>query len=211
MATKKAKKAKPPAKKEPVQYVEETVPIDSLRPDPEARVHPPEQIEALRVSLREFGQPTPLTIDAEGVIRKGNGTWLAMKAEGVKTVRIVRGTFKGNRARAYALADNRTAELSEWDPGTVDRQLEELKGEYDLDSLRFKEASQAQAYERDTVPIEKVDGMPLDTGEARATVTAVFAVEVAGDIERAIDATGHDHRGEALREICAFYLAARKL
>ncbi len=207
MATKRAKK---PAAKEPVQFVEALVPIDSLKPDPEARVHPPEQLEALRVSLREFGQVTPLTVDAEGIIRKGNGTWLAMKQEGFTQAKILRATFKGNRARAYALADNRTAELSEWDPGTVDRQLEELKGDYDLDSLRFRENAAPKAYERDTAPAPAVDGMPLDTGEARATVTAVFAVDVAATIERAIDATGHDHRGAALAEICEFYLKARR-
>lgn len=207
MATKKAKKQAP---KEPIRYAEELVPIDSLRPDPEARVHPPEQLEALRISLREFGQASPLTVDAEGIIRAGNGRWLAMKLEGFKQVKILRASFKGNRARAYALVDNRTAELSEWDPGTVDRQLEDLKTDYDLDSLRFRESSAAKAYERDTTPAPAVDGMPLDTGEARATVTAVFAVEDAAAIERAIDATGHDHRGAALTEICEFYLKARR-
>lgn len=201
------KATKPPAKSEPVKYAAETVPIDSLTPDPEAKVHPPEQLEVLKASILKFGQPTPLTVDAEGIIRKGNGTWLAMKLAGCTTVNIQRGTFRGKQARAYALVDNRSADLSEWDAGTVDRQLEDLKGEFDLDSLRFKEEPGARAYERDEVPA--VDGMPTETGEARVTVTAVFAVDDAAPIERAIDATGHDHRGTALIEICNFYLAAQ--
>lgn len=192
-----------------VTYAEKVVGIDTVRPDPEAKIHPPDQIEALRSLLRRFGQATPLTVDADGIIRKGNGTWLAMKAEGMKVAKILQASFTGLEARAYALADNRVGEMSEWDAGTVDRQLHDLKDFPDLDALKFPELD-ALEYGRDVVRDGPKKGMPLDL-ENRATVTAVLAVEQAENIERAIVATGVEHRGEALNEICLHYLQARRI
>lgn len=56
----------------------ETVPIDAAIPDPEnERLHPDRNIEAIKASLARFGQQTPIVVDAQGIIRKGNGTWTA--------------------------------------------------------------------------------------------------------------------------------------
>jgi len=60
-----------------------SVPIDSIFPDPaNVRLHPERNIQAVMASIQRFGQRTPVTIDRNRIIRKGNGTWDAMKRLG---------------------------------------------------------------------------------------------------------------------------------
>ena len=59
------------------------VPIDSLTPDPaNVRRHPDNNLEAIKASLKRFGQQKPIVVDSADVIRAGNGTWAAAKALG---------------------------------------------------------------------------------------------------------------------------------
>ena len=106
----------------------ENVEIGSLTPDPEnARRHPQKNLDALMGSIRLFGQRRPLVVWGKIVIA-GNGTLAAMKALGETHVFISRvpPSWDYLQARAFALADNRTAELAEWSPDTLADQLLEL-------------------------------------------------------------------------------------
>ena len=106
----------------------ENVPIDSLTPDPEnARRHPQRNLDALMGSLRLFGQQRPLVV-WDNIVIAGNGTLAAAKALGMTHVFISRvpPIWDYSQARAYALADNRTAELAEWTPEVLADQLLEL-------------------------------------------------------------------------------------
>lgn len=108
----------------------ELVPIDSVSPDPaNVRTHPERNIEAIKASLRRFGFQKPLVVDADGIIRAGNGTWTAAKALGITHVPIHRTTLRGAEATAFAIADNRTGELAEWDDEALRQQLEALQAE----------------------------------------------------------------------------------
>jgi len=71
-------------------------------------------------------------VDGDGVIVAGNGTFAAAKAMGWKTIDVVRTKLRGAEARAYAISDNRTAELAEWDAAELTKQLEELSTRRDL-------------------------------------------------------------------------------
>src|SRR4051812_21419375 len=93
----------------------ELVPIDSVAPDPaNVREHDDPNLKAIAASLRRFGQQTPIVVDRAGIVRKGNGTWQAASDLGWQTVWIVRTDLAGSEATAYAIADNRTGELSKW-------------------------------------------------------------------------------------------------
>lgn len=95
----------------------ETLAISSLRPDPaNARRHTQRNLDAIMSSLARFGQQKPVVIDANNVIRAGNGTLAAAKALGWTELRVVRTELLGVEATAFAIVDNRTAELAEWDP-----------------------------------------------------------------------------------------------
>lgn len=107
-----------------------SVPIDSIFPDPaNVRLHPEKNIKAVMASIERFGQRTPITIDADRIIRKGNGTWEAMKRLGRTHVDVAPWDSRGSEATAYSIADNRTAELAEWDYEPLAFQLAALRDE----------------------------------------------------------------------------------
>ena len=106
----------------------ETVKIDSLTFDPaNVRKHDEKNLAAIKASLNRFGQQKPIVVDANGVVRAGNGTLAAAKALGWKEIRIVRSSLAGSEATAYAIADNRTAELAEWDDDALAQTLAALQ------------------------------------------------------------------------------------
>ena len=94
----------------------ESVPVADLHEDPaNARRHSKRNLDAIAASLARFGQQKPIVIDGKNVVRAGNGTLAAAKALGWTHVDAVRTGLSGVEATAFAIADNRTAELAEWD------------------------------------------------------------------------------------------------
>ncbi len=106
----------------------ETVPLDDLRPDPDnARVHGRDNLSAIRASLERFGQVRPLLVAPDGSVVAGNGTLEAMRALGWTEGKVIRLPWDDRATcRAYAIADNRTAELASWDAETLAGQVGEL-------------------------------------------------------------------------------------
>jgi DNA modification methylase len=106
------------------------VPIDKLLPDPaNARAHPPRSIEAIAASLARFGQQRPVLRDSAGVVVAGNGVLLAARTLGWTHLAAVASPLSGVDRTAYAIADNRLAELSEWEKSTLAQLVAELPGD----------------------------------------------------------------------------------
>ena len=115
-----------------------TVPIDTLTLDPSnPRSHPERSQQALAQSIKEFGAGRSVVVDSEGIVRAGNGTLEAARAAGFdkatiietdgKTLVVVkRSDWTPEQAAAYAIADNRTGELSNWDYATLSESLFQL-------------------------------------------------------------------------------------
>lgn len=115
-----------PAQPNPV-LATEVIPIESVSPDPaNVRLHNKKNLDAIKGSLRRFGQQKPIVVDADGVIRAGNGTWYAAKELGWTQIVVVRSALNGPDAIAYAIADNRTAELADWDWEPLSAMLKDL-------------------------------------------------------------------------------------
>jgi ParB-like chromosome segregation protein Spo0J len=94
----------------------EQLPLSSLSCDPaNARRHPERNLEQIKASLRRFGQQKPIVVDATNIVRAGNGTLAAAKALGWTTIAAVRSELPRTELTAYAIVDNRSAELAEWD------------------------------------------------------------------------------------------------
>jgi ParB-like chromosome segregation protein Spo0J len=94
----------------------EQLPISSLSTDPaNARKHPERNLDQIKASLRRFGQQKPIVVDTANVVRAGNGTLTAAKALGWTTIAAVRSDLTRTELTAYAIVDNRSAELAEWD------------------------------------------------------------------------------------------------
>jgi DNA modification methylase len=102
--------------------------LDALTCDPaNVRKHDQRNLDAIKASLQRFGQQHPIIVDAAGVIRAGNGRYMAMRALGWSECDIVRTDLKGSEATAFAIADNRTAELATWDEDALAQQLAALQ------------------------------------------------------------------------------------
>lgn len=119
----------------------ETVAIDSLSSDPaNLRKHSARNLDAIAASLRRFGQQKPIVVNAQNVVLAGNGTLTAARAIGWKEIKIVRSELAGTQATAFGIADNRSAELAEWDDNLADV-LASLKAEdFPLSDIGFDEA-----------------------------------------------------------------------
>jgi DNA modification methylase len=113
----------------------ERIAIADLSFDPaNARKHGDRNLASITASLRRFGQQTPIVIDKSNVVRKGNGTLQAAIAMGWDLIDCIRTELTSSDAIAYAIADNRTSELAEWDDDVLAAQLNGLLAD-DLDLL----------------------------------------------------------------------------
>jgi hypothetical protein len=158
----------------------ETVPIDSISPDPaNARKHGARNLETVIASFRRFGQQIPLVVDKSNVVRVGNARLEAAKQLGWDTIQVVRTDLTSSEAIAYAIADNRTAELAEWDDDVLAAQLngllaedEELLAsagfdEDELDALLIKVMADADGGDED-------DGSTSDDEEPKDTTSFIL-------------------------------------
>jgi len=97
------------------------VPIDSVIEDPtNVRLHGEDSQRHLSASYAHFKQRKPVVAQvredgALPVVRAGNGTLRALRAAGHGWVAAVVVEEDDVTATAYAIADNRTAEISKWD------------------------------------------------------------------------------------------------
>jgi len=117
----------------------ESVAIESISQDPaNVRKHSERNLSAIVASLRKFGQQKPIVVNADGIILAGNGTYEAAKRLGLEKIDIVRSALKGADATGFAIADNRTAELAEWDDTALAETLRALQSEdFDVEAAGF--------------------------------------------------------------------------
>jgi ParB family chromosome partitioning protein len=110
------------------------VPIGSVNLDPaNARRHPERNLATIRASLERWGQRLPIVVQREGmVVRAGNGRVEAMRAMGWTHVAALIVDESAVEATAFAIADNRSAELAEWDDQALATMLQGLPSELRL-------------------------------------------------------------------------------
>jgi site-specific DNA-methyltransferase (adenine-specific) len=110
----------------------ENLRIADLTPDPQnARQHDDKNLKAIEGSLKEFGQRKPIVITEAGVIVAGNGTIEAAKRLDWTHIDVVKvpNDWTPDKIKAFAIADNRTAELANWNQEVLTSQLLELEAE----------------------------------------------------------------------------------
>lgn len=139
--------------------------IDELTCDPaNVRKHSEKNIKAIVASLKRFGQQKPIVCDSNMIVRAGNGTLVAAQQLGWEVIDVVVSDLPPSEITAFAIADNRTSELSEWDIEALGLQLQSLEidltdigfDEIDLAALGFENISD----ENGTDPDEEWEGMP---------------------------------------------------
>ncbi len=143
--------------------------VSELSNDPaNARKHNDRNIQAIIASLRRFGQQKPIVIDRNGIVRAGNGTLEAAKQLGWDSIDVVITELNGSDAVAYAIADNRTAELAEWDSDVLAAQLNGLLADdEDLATAAGFSAEEIEAMLADFEPGSEDDQDQLDQLEPK--------------------------------------------
>jgi hypothetical protein len=128
------------------------VPLDTLTPDPRnARLHDDRNIEAVKKSYEVHGQRKPIVVQrrviteqvdvpmdafapsgkrtqtkVEHIVRAGNGQLAAAQALGWSHIAAVIIEEDDRDAIAFAIRDNRTAELAEWDWQVISTEIAEF-------------------------------------------------------------------------------------
>lgn len=105
------------------------IPLASLMLDAQnARLHDSASVDAIAASLQKFGQQKPVVVQKSSmIVRAGNGTVEAARKLGWTHIAANVAEMTDDQARAFALFDNRTAELSAWDADEVDKLLGSLQ------------------------------------------------------------------------------------
>lgn len=101
-----------------------------------ARRHNKMDVDAIVASIKEFGFLDPIGVwGKDNIVVEGHGRLLAARELDMNTVPCIRlDRLSDEQRRAYALAHNRTAELSAWDYTMRDAELSNI---YDIDMTAF--------------------------------------------------------------------------
>jgi ParB-like chromosome segregation protein Spo0J len=119
------------------------VPLASLNVDSaNARVHDVRNIDAIKSSFARFGQRLPVVVQKRGmIVRAGNGRVMAARALGWDEIAAVVVDESNVDAAAFAIADNRTAELAAWDDDMLGAILNGLREDgFDIGQVGFTDA-----------------------------------------------------------------------
>jgi hypothetical protein len=145
-------------------------PISALRPNKQnPRTHTQEQIAKIAASIEEFGWTVPIFLDPQDRIIAGHGRLDAaklLKLDKVPTIPLEHLTDA--QLRAYAIADNRLAELAGWDNDLLVlelRELNELVVDFELTITGFETAEidlLIQDLQESTDPADEIPAVEPD-------------------------------------------------
>ena len=116
--------------------------ISELHPyEHNAKLHPPEQIEKLRRSFREFGMIVPVGIDSQNRVIYGHGRLQAAQAEGLAEVPTVTVEDLSDEQRAaFVHADNLLGETG-YDKAVLRNEAQALQAAgFDVSLVGFETA-----------------------------------------------------------------------
>lgn len=117
----------------------EYIAIDKITPyENNARKHSEPDVAAIKNSIEQFGMNDPIAVWGEkNIIVEGHGRLMAMQELGETEAPCIRlDRLTDEERRAYALAHNKTAELSTWDFEKLEKELAELS-DIDMSMVGF--------------------------------------------------------------------------
>jgi DNA modification methylase len=114
-------------------------PITSVKPYANNPRRNEQAVDAVAASIREFGFRQPIVVDEQNVIVVGSTRYKAALKLGLKEVPVhVALGLSAAQLKAYRIADNKTAELADWNEELLAQELGELKNlDFDVNLLGF--------------------------------------------------------------------------
>lgn len=101
-------------------------------------------VDAVAASIKEFGFKVPIVVDSDGVIVAGHTRLKAAKKLGLDSVPvIVADDLTPEQVKAFRLADNRVAELAQWDIGKLNIELDDI-ADTDMGDFGFDLATEPE-------------------------------------------------------------------
>jgi DNA modification methylase len=138
--------------------------VSKIKPYPHNPRHNDHAVDAVAASIREFGFHQPVVVDKRGVIVVGHTRYKAALKLGLKKVpvHVITGLSLA-RLQAYRIADNKTAELADWDYNLLVRELAALQeADFDLDLTGFSADELQELFQADIEPgLTDPDQVPL--------------------------------------------------
>lgn len=135
-----------------------------------------EAVEPVANSISEFGFKVPIVATSDGEIIDGHTRWKAAKKLKLKTVPvIIADDLTEEQVRAFRLADNKVAEIAQWD---IELLLSEIESVDNLDMTLFGFTD--SDYTLDDFEDEETD-TDISEGEIESEGDSVSSVEY-GDI-----------------------------
>jgi ParB-like chromosome segregation protein Spo0J len=189
--------------------------ITKLHPDASnARTHSEANIEAIKRSLLEHGMRFPVVVQKKGmIVRAGNARLEAAKQLGWTHVAAIVIDEQDSDALKFALRDNKTAELAEWDYEVLSLQLKDLaESGLDVSELGFSESDLDVLLTGTFNPASPSSDAPHEEHKKHFLVLTEAQNEV---IQSAVALMRGDLGAEELTDgrcvelICADYLAGR--
>lgn len=120
----------------------ELISIDELKPfERNPKIHSEEQIKKLVKSIEEFGWTNPVLVLRDSMmVIAGHARLEAAQRLNIREIPAILLDLPYEKAIAYNVADNRLAELAEWDNETLAGLLDEIKSfGLDLELTGFTE------------------------------------------------------------------------
>ncbi len=92
-------------------------------------------VEKVAASIKEFGFKVPVVVDSQNVIVAGHTRIKAAALLGLETVPVIKANdLTPEQVKAFRLADNKTAEIAEWD---FEKLQQEIQAITDIDMTVF--------------------------------------------------------------------------
>lgn len=148
----------------------EILPVQDLEEyENNTRQHGQIDIDAIKESIEAFGFNDPIGIWSEqNIIVEGHGRLAAAKALGMEEVPCIRlDHLTDEERKAYAIAHNKTAELSEWNFEKLDLELAGIKS-IDMSAFGF------QVIDEEVDPEDVIEDVPPEEAERRAEYGMIF-------------------------------------
>lgn len=174
-------------------------------------------------SIEQFGFKVPIVVDENNVIVCGHTRHKAAKKIGMTDVPCIRATdLTPEQIRAFRIADNKVAEMAEWDQDFLLEEIDALP-EFDFSEFGFEEEEMKETKELDETYTQKVVrpqyeitgdkpsvGEMYDGSKTKDLIARIEKSDVPEDIKEFLRYAAYRHTVINYSRVAEFYAHSEK-